>query len=129
MKVHDFLVLAKRAQKTLRLMGIPAEHIYLMGYSDPRAIPSLVFISSKYDKMDLYRRSELATSIQQGPLKFNFYILGTDHILNSKHNLSRDTFYRAVKLYGKQPLILNGFEYASRSDLELVDKTANELPI
>ena len=129
MKVNDFVLLAKKAQGTLRSIGMPAEHIYLVGYSDPRSIPSLVFVSSEYDKMDLYRRAELATLIQQGPLKFNFYVLGTDHILNSKNTLGRDTIYRAVKLYGKQPLILNGFEYASKSDMELLGNSTNELPI
>lgn len=129
MKVHDFVLLAKKAQGTLRSLDVPAEHIYLVGYSDPKSIPSLVFVSSGYDKMDLYHRYELASLIQQGPLKFNFYVLGTDHILNSKNTLGRDLLYRAVKLYGKQPLILNGVEYASKSDMELLGPSTNELPI
>ena len=129
MKVHDFVLIAKKSQNILKSMGVSAEHIYLVGYSDPKSIPSLVFVSSKYDNMDLYHRAELATLIQQGPLKFNFYVLGTDHILNSKHTLGRDLLYRAVKLYGKQPLILNGFEYASKSDMELLGNSTNELPI
>ena len=129
MKVHDFVVFAKKAQGTLKALGMPAEHIYLVGYSDPRSIPSLVFVSSKYDDLDLYHRSELASTIQQGPLKFNFYVLGMSHILNSKNTLGRDMLYRAVKLYGKQPLILNGIEYASKADMELLGSTNTELPI
>jgi hypothetical protein len=129
MKVHDFVLMAKKAQSSLKTMGMPAEHIYLVGYSDPKSIPSLVFVSSKYDSLDIYRRSQLASAIQQSPLKFNFYVIGADHILEAKWTLSRDQLYRAIKLYGTQPLLLNGFEYASKSDMELVSQTSEELSI
>jgi len=129
MKVHDFVLMAKKAQSTLKSAGMPAEHIYLVGYSDPKAIPSLVFISSAYNKLDLYHRSQLASLIQQGPLKFNFFIAGTMHLLNSRTSVDRDQLYRAVKIYGNHPLIINGFEYASKSDMDLIGQTQSELTI
>ena len=51
MKVSNFVSMAKKSQEKLKELGWPAEHIYLLGYSDPKAIPSLVFISSKYDML------------------------------------------------------------------------------
>ena len=129
MKVHDFVIMAKKAQRTLKALGMPAEHIYLVGYSDPKAIPSLVFISSKYDTLDLYSRSQLATTIQQGPLKFNFFVVGVTHILNSRTSVDRDQLYRAVKVYGRQPLIINGLEYASKADRDLIGQLQSELTI
>ena len=129
MKVQDFVQLAKKAQATLRSMNMSAEHIYLVGYSDPRSIPSLVFVGPKYDKLDLYHRTALSSLIQQGPLKFNFYVVGTTQLLDTKYLIDRNQLYHAVKLYGKQPLIINEFEYASKSDLELGTKTQRELSI
>jgi len=129
MKVHDFVLMAKKAQRTLKAVGMPAEHIYLVGYSDPKSIPSLVFISSKYDKLDIYNRSQLASSIQQGLLKFNFFVVGTTHILNSRTSIDRDQLYRAIKVYGRQPLIINGFEYASKADMDMISQKQSELTI
>lgn len=121
--------MAKNAQSTLKASGMSAEHIYLVGYSDPRSTPSLVFISPKYDKLDIYGRSQLASAIQQRPLKFNFFVVGTTHILNSKTSVDRDQLYRSIKVYGNQPLIINGFEYASKADAELAGQTQSELTI
>jgi len=129
MKVQDFVQLAKKAQTSLKSMEMSAEHIYLVGYSDPKAIPSLVFVGPKYDKLDLYHRTELASLIQQGPLKFNFYVVGTRQLLDARYIIDRNQLYHAVKLYGKQPLIINEFEYASKSDMELGTKTQSELRI
>lgn len=129
MKVHDFVLMAKRAQTTLKAIGMPAEHIYLVGYSDPRSIPSLVFISSRYDKLDLYSRAQLASKIQQVPLKFNFFVVGISHVIYSKTSVDRDQLYRSVKLYGNQPLIINGFEYASKADMDMVGQAQSELTI
>ena len=129
MKVHDFVLMAKKAQSSLKAVGMPAEHIYLVGYSDPKSIPSLVFISSRYDDLDIYSRSQLASLVQQGPLKFNFFVVGTTHILNSRTSVDRDQLYRAIKVYGNQPLIINGFEYASKADQDLVGQTQSELTI
>ena len=129
MKISDFVALAKRSQTILTNMGVPAEHIYLASYSDPKSIPSLVFISQKYNRLDLYHRAQLASLIHQGPLKFNFYVMGTDHLLDTKRVINRDQLYRAVKLYGKQPLILDGVEYASKQDKELRGNVQDELTL
>ncbi|HOW17266.1 MAG TPA: hypothetical protein PK443_06085 [bacterium] len=40
MKVSNFVSMAKKSQEKLKELGWPAEHIYLLGYSDPKAIPS-----------------------------------------------------------------------------------------
>jgi hypothetical protein len=118
MKVSNFVSMAKKSQEKLKELGWPAEHIYLLGYSDPKAIPSLVFISSKYDMLNIYDRARLSILIQQGPLKFNYYIISPSNILSSSGPVRRDDLYRAVKIYGKKPLMLNNIEFASRKDFE-----------
>lgn len=124
MKVTDFVSLAKKAQLKLKELGWPAEHIYLVGYSDPKAIPSMVFISTKYNMLDLYNRARLSILIQQGPLKFNYYVMSPSNIASSNGPIRRDDLYRAVKIYGKKPLMINNVEYASKRDLEFGQITA-----
>lgn len=126
MKVADFTQWAKKAQAILKATGMPAEHIYLVGYNDPRSIPSLVFVSSAYNRLDIYHRAQLASFIQNGPLKFDFHILGTEQVQTS-NNIGRDRLYRAIKLYGKKPLLINGLEFASKHDAELKSSALNEL--
>ena len=123
MKVVDFVKLAQKAQHKLKELGWPAEHIYLMGYSDPRTIPSLIFVSPNYNSLDLYNRARLSLLIQQGPLKFNYYVISPSSILSSSGSIKKEDLYRAIKIYGKTPLMLNNFEYASKKDLEFSQAT------
>ena len=117
MKISDFTKLAKSAQATLKALDHPAEHIYLVGYSEPKVIPSLLFVSSKYNGLNVYDRAQLATAIQAGPLKYNFHILGTNQLGKSNSLISRDMLYNAVKLYGRQPLMMDDLEYATKQDM------------
>ena len=117
MKISDFIKLAKTAQGTLKAFDLPAEHIYLVGYSNPGVIPSLVFVSSKYNKMDLYHRAQLSTAIQKGPFKYNYHIMGTNQLNRSNPQVSKDLLYNATKLYGRQPLMIDGMEYATKQDM------------
>ncbi len=128
MKIADFIKLAKNAQSTLKTFNLQAEHIYLVGYSNPKLIPSLVFVSSKYNTFDLYHRSQLATAIQKGPFKYNFNIIGTNQIGREGALVSRDLLYKAIKLYGKQALAIDGVEYASQQDMNFAG-SKNDLVI
>lgn len=123
MKVSDFVSLAKNAQLKLKELGWPAEHIYLVGYTDPKSIPSMVFINPKYDLLDLYNRTKLSLLIQQGPLKFNYYVMSPANIASSSGAVKRNDLYRAIKIYGKSPLMLNNLEYASKRDFEFSQAT------
>ena len=129
MRVVDFTRLAKQAQLKLKSLNMPADHIYLIGYSDQRAIPSLVFVSSVYNRLDIYQRSRLATVIQKGPLKYNFYVMGTDHIGRPGSVISRDLLYKAVKLYGKQALTIDGVEYASQQDMNFAGSAVDSIVV
>ncbi len=124
MKVVDFVKLAQKAQHKLKELGWPAEHIYLVGYSDPKTIPCFIFISQNYNSLDLYNRARLSLLIQQGPLKFNYYVISPSSMLSSSGPIRREDLYRAIKIYGKTPLMLNNLEYASKKDLEFSQATA-----
>lgn len=124
MKVNDFVLLAKKAQIKLKELGWPAEHIYLVGYSDPKNIPSMVFISPKYNLLGIYEKAELSLLIQQGQLKFNYRIVSPSDILSPSSSIKRDDLYRAIKIYGRKPLMINNIEYASRKDFEFSQATA-----
>jgi len=123
MKVADFTTLAKKAQLKLRELDLPAEHIYLLGYSDPRSIPSLLFVSNKYDDLDLYDKARISTLIQNGALKFNFYVVGPLSFRNGSSTIRREHLYKAIKIYGKKPLTLGNMEFASKKDLEFAQAT------
>lgn len=129
MKILDFIRLAKKAQSTLKAFDLQADHIYLIGYSDPGVIPSLVFVSQKYNKLDLYHRAQLSTSIQKGPFKYNFNIVGTNQIGQTGSLISRDHLYKAIKLYGKKPLTIAGVEYASQQDMNFAGSTDDSVVI
>ncbi len=129
MRVVDFTKLAKQAQIKLKNLDMPADHIYLVGYSDQRTIPSLVFVSSRYNKLDIYQRSRLATVIQAGPLKYNFYLIGTNQIGKTGSVISRDLLYKAVKLYGKEALTIDGVEYASQQDMNFASPTMDSIVV
>jgi len=122
MKISDFAKWAKDAQGVLKRHGVPAKHIYLSGYSDPGVIPSLIFVSDKYNDMDLYKRSEISTAIQKAPLKYNFYILGDKHLAKQNSPVSREYIFRSIKLYGKTPLVIDGVEFASQQDINFSTK-------
>ena len=128
MKVSDFIKLAKKAQSTLRAFDYPAEHIYLIGYSESHVVASLVFVSEKYNGLSLYDRTQLATAIQKGPFKYNFYVLGTDH-LSKTTAITSDQLYRAVKIYGRTPLMLGGVEYASQQDANFNKANTNTIAV
>ncbi|MFH1223659.1 MAG: hypothetical protein V1647_04885 [Pseudomonadota bacterium] len=119
MKVSEFVKFAKQAQSVLKKLNKPAEHIYVVTPSGTREVPSLVFISREYDNMDIYNRAQLASFIQKGPLKINYCIVGPKHISSYSSSVTREDIYRAVKIYGKKPLTLNGVEYASGSEAVL----------
>ncbi len=129
MKVSEFIKLAKQAQETLKAFDYPAEHIYLVGYSDPKSIPSLVFVSSRYNSFDIYTRAQLATAIHKGPLKYNYYIIGTNQVGTTKGLISRDILYKAIKLYGRQPLIIDGVEYATQQDMNFAGSITNSIVV
>jgi hypothetical protein len=129
MKISDFIKLAKGAQSTLKALDHPAEHIYLVGYSDPRVIPSLLFVSSKYNRLDIYGRAQLATAIQKGPFKYNFHILGANQLGKPDSKISRDMLYNAVKLYGRQPLMMDGIEFATKQDMNFAGHDRNAIVI
>lgn len=122
MKISDFVKWAKQAQSVLKQHGVPAKHIYLLGYSNPGVIPSLIFVSDKYNDMDLYQRSQISTSIQKAPLKYNFYILGDKHLAKQNSPVSREHIFNSIKLYGKTPLVIEGVEFASKQDINFSTK-------
>jgi len=129
MRVVDFTKLAKQAQLKLKTLNMSADHIYLVGYSDQKSIPSLVFVSSKYNKLDIYQQSKLATGIQEGPLKYNFHIIGTNQIGKTGSVISRDLLYRAIKLYGKEALTIDGVEYASQQDMNFAGTARDSIVV
>ena len=111
MKLADLVHFAKQAQSVLRTMHKPAEHIYVTGLSEPRSNPSLVFISNGYDKMNIYDRALLSSSIQKGPLRINYHVVGPKQISSSSGPVTREHISRGFKIYGNGPLTLNGTEY------------------
>jgi hypothetical protein len=104
MKISDFVKWAKQAQSVLKQHGVPAKLIYLLGYSDPGVIPSLIFVSDKYNDMDLYQRSQISTSIQKAPLKYNFYILGDKHLARQNSPVSREHIIQLYQTIWQNPL-------------------------
>jgi hypothetical protein len=112
MKLESFIQIAKISQKKLKDLGFAAEHIYLVDYSTP----SIVFISEKYNKLDLYDRIRLSSKTRNGPLKYDFHIIGTRHITLHESSINKEKLYNAIKIYGRTPLILNEVEFASKQD-------------
>jgi hypothetical protein len=116
MSINDFIKLAKKAQARLKEMGYPAQHIYLIGYSTPSKIPSFAFISDSYNSLDLYDRIRLSSTVRTGPLKYDFHVLGPKHIANNFSSINKEDIYKATKIYGKNPLVFNEVEFATKQD-------------
>jgi len=121
MKLTEIVLFAKQAQNKLKNLKSCADHIYVIDSN--KLNPIIVFISENYNNIDFYYRTSLATRIHSGPFNLKFYVLGTNHILNSNSLITRPELYQATKIYGKTPLVFENNEVASISDTQFIHGT------
>lgn len=121
MKLSEIVLFAKIAQNKLNNLSCSAEHIYVLDSN--KSNPIICFISENFNNMDFYYRTSLASKIHSGPFNLKYYILGTNHILNTNSLVTRAELYQAIKIYGKTPLVFENNEVASISDTQFIHGT------